>query len=254
MATLENGFVKIYRQMTRWEWYQDANACRIFLHLLITVNYEDNKWQGITIPRGSRITSYEILGKELKLTVQQVRTAINKLKSTGEITSKSTNKYTLLSVVKYNDFQALDIQEQQTNQQATQQMNNNQITNKQQTNNNKERNIKKYNKEKKDKEVKNIYGEFQNVKLTASELEKLKETFGTTKTDKAITFLDEYIAEKNYKSASHYLAIRRWVINAVDTKETKQGYKKDKGLDYLKELYQEEVSKNDTRKEEFDLW
>lgn len=254
MATLENGFIKIYRQMVNWEWYQDLNVFRLFTHLLLTVNYEDKKWQGITIPRGSKVTSLNHLAEETGLSVRQVRVALNKLKMTNEVTSKTTNKYTLISVVKYSDFQ----DNKKTNDKQDDKQNDKRVTNERQTNDKQmttmKEDIKKDKKEKKDKEIKNIYGEFQNVKLTASELEKLKETFGTTKTDKAITFLDEYIAEKNYKSASHYLAIRRWVINAVDTKEPKQGYKKDKGLDYLKELYQEEVLKNDTRKEEFDLW
>ncbi len=217
----DTGFVKIHRQIVNWEWYDDINVFKVFLHLLITVNYEDKKWQGITIPRGSKVTSLSNLAKETKLSVKQVRVALNKLKMTGEVASKVTSKYTLLSIVKYNDFQ----ENKKTNgtqkgkQEDTQMANEGQSEGKQRATTKEYKEIKK---EKKDKEDKNIYGEFQNVKLTASELEKLKETFGTTKTDKAITFLDEYIAEKNYKSASHYLAIRRWVINAVDTKETKQ--------------------------------
>lgn len=68
---------------------------------------------------------------------------------------------------------------------------------------------------------KDIYGEFKRVKLTDEELEKLIKEFGKDKTDKAIKFLDEYIEEKGYKSNSHYLAIRRWVLNAVDEHQEK---------------------------------
>lgn len=71
----------------------------------------------------------------------------------------------------------------------------------------------------KDKECKHTHGEFKNVLLTDKEYEKLKKEF--PETDEAIEFLSAYIAEKGYKSKSHYLAIRRWVINAVKERKGK---------------------------------
>jgi len=68
------------------------------------------------------------------------------------------------------------------------------------------------------KPSKKKYGEYQNVKLTDSEFEKLASDHGEDLRDKAITYLDEYIEEKGYKSKSHNLAIRRWVIDAVKEK------------------------------------
>jgi len=64
-----------------------------------------------------------------------------------------------------------------------------------------------------------IFGSQKNVYLTQDELEKLKGEYKDI-ADEAIDFLSEYIAEKGYKSKSHYLAIRRWVIEAV--KERRQ--------------------------------
>lgn len=73
--------------------------------------------------------------------------------------------------------------------------------------------------EKNRKEKNNIkklsYGEYKNVKLTDEEYRKLATEFGEQKTEQAIAFLDAYIAEKGYKSKSHYLAMRRWVYKAV---------------------------------------
>lgn len=74
---------------------------------------------------------------------------------------------------------------------------------------------------KKKKQSKNKYGEFQNVLLTETEHQKLAEDFGAALREKAISFLDAYIEEKGYKSKSHNLAIRRWVMDAVNEKETK---------------------------------
>ena len=74
----------------------------------------------------------------------------------------------------------------------------------------------------KPKEPKETFGEYRNVRLTQKEKEKLEQEFGVVKTDKAIRYLDEYIEEKHYKSASHYLALRRWVFNAVDERDSRE--------------------------------
>ena len=71
------------------------------------------------------------------------------------------------------------------------------------------------------KSVKHKHGDFQNVLLSDPEFEKLADDFGADLRDKAISFLDAYIEEKGYKSKSHNLAIRRWVIDAVKENETK---------------------------------
>lgn len=77
----------------------------MFLHLLITVNWTDKKWKGQEIKRGSIVSSYEKLATETGLSVMQVRTAIKKLRSTGEITSKSSNKNTVFIVNNYDLYQ-----------------------------------------------------------------------------------------------------------------------------------------------------
>lgn len=73
----------------------------------------------------------------------------------------------------------------------------------------------------KDKDkVKNIYGEYQNVRLTEKELQSLKSSYGDL-TDELITYLDEYIEMKGYKAKSHYLCIKKWVVDAVKSKNNK---------------------------------
>lgn len=66
-------------------------------------------------------------------------------------------------------------------------------------------------------------GEFGNVRLTEEEEKKLIDEYGESLTEKAISFLDEYIEEKGYKANSHYLSIRRWVIDAVKEREPSLG-------------------------------
>lgn len=125
---MDLGFISLHRSLINWEWYDDKNVKLLFIHLLLTVNWEDKVWHGEKISRGSRITSYGVLAKETRLSVQEVRTALKKLKSTGELTIKTTSKYTLINVVNYNKFQDVNFQiNKQSNKRATnkqQQLNN----------------------------------------------------------------------------------------------------------------------------------
>jgi len=99
------GFISINRKILEWEWYSDNNVKSLFIHCLIKANFKEKSWRGHKIKRGQFITSYSTLSKELGLSVQQVRTSFEKLKATKELTSKATNKNTLVTVVKYNDYQ-----------------------------------------------------------------------------------------------------------------------------------------------------
>jgi|TARA_R110000764_G_scaffold133791_1_gene221842 hypothetical protein len=102
------GWIKLHRDFTKFEWYQDANTMRVFLHLLITANHKDAKWQGNTINRGQLITSHGNLANDLGLSIQNVRTSLSKLKKSGNVTVKSTSKFTLLSVCNYDTYQSQD--------------------------------------------------------------------------------------------------------------------------------------------------
>jgi len=100
-----HGFVKIYRSIKNWGWYKDANTARVFIHCLISANFEDKEWMGRKIPRGSFVTSIKNLSKELKISVDKVRTAIEHLKITNEITCKGTSRYSVITVNKFNAYQ-----------------------------------------------------------------------------------------------------------------------------------------------------
>ena len=108
-------WIKIDRNILHWGWYQDANTMRVFLHLLLTANVKPHKFMGVTIGRGEVATSYTKLAETLEISIQNARTAISHLKSTGEITVKPHPKFTVISIVNYASYQA----NQQANQQAT---------------------------------------------------------------------------------------------------------------------------------------
>ena len=102
---LENGFVKLHRSLLKWEWYDDPNTMRLFVHLLLTVSIETSKWHGETIKRGERIVSYPALSKELHISIRSIRTALDHLKTTGEVTVRKKPKYSIVTIQNYERFQ-----------------------------------------------------------------------------------------------------------------------------------------------------
>ena len=96
------GYIKLFRQIVDWEWYDDLPTCRLFIHLLLKANYAERNWHGQKIERGSCITSYASLASETGLSPER---ALKNLTKTGEIKRITTNKNTVICVAKYADFQ-----------------------------------------------------------------------------------------------------------------------------------------------------
>ena len=214
------GYVKLYRKLESWEWYTDIPTKVLFLHCLLRANHKPNKWRGMTIEAGSFVTSYSKLSSETGLSVREVRTSLNRLKSTSEVTHETTSEFSVINVVKWADYQGYDDESDKVidtpnDNQATSER---QANDKRTTTNKNDKNIK--NEKNKEKSTRSPipFGTYGNVKLTQDEYEKL----GNDR-DIYVQFLDDYIEEKGYKSKNHNLAIQRWVIKAIEERNMKNG-------------------------------
>lgn len=117
-------WIKIFRELLQWEWFQKAEMVQLFIYLLLKASCADKQWQGITVKRGQLVTSNATIRQDLRLSEQQIRTCIKRLISTGEITYKSTNRYVVITICNYDKYQETgnSINEQnneQTNNQPT---------------------------------------------------------------------------------------------------------------------------------------
>lgn len=109
-------WIKIFTKFLNWEWYKDQNTKALFIHCLLKANWKDGKFEGHDIPRGSFVTGRKKLAQELGLSEQEIRTALKHLISTKELTIKKTNKFSIISIVKFEIYQQVN---QQINQQLT---------------------------------------------------------------------------------------------------------------------------------------
>ena len=102
---MEDAWIKLYAKFLKWEWFQNSYMVHLFLYLLLEANYEDKKWMGRTIYRGQLVTSISRLSDATGLSIKQIRTCLDRLQQTGEITKKSTNKWTIITVSNYESYQ-----------------------------------------------------------------------------------------------------------------------------------------------------
>ncbi len=123
MYLKEIGFLKLDRKIMSWRWYKNTNTFRLFIHLLLCANFEKGEFEEHTIERGQVVTGLYALSCATGLSVQAIRTALKHLKSTNDITIKTTTKYSIITIVNYEYFQdatsTLTNEEQTSNKQAT---------------------------------------------------------------------------------------------------------------------------------------
>ena len=110
---MENGWIKIYRKFQDWEWYSDSQAVHLFLHLLLSANIKDKKWKGKNIYRGEFISSVKSLSEATGIPTISVRRKLKILQESGVILIKTTNRFSDITICKYDDYQT----NEQTNEQ-----------------------------------------------------------------------------------------------------------------------------------------
>lgn len=92
-------WIKLYRKICDWQWYQDAKMVHLFVHLMLKASIMkgsdlSDSWQ--------LCTSLRILSKETGLSLQNIRTCIGKLQRTGEITFRTLPTHLQSVITIYN--------------------------------------------------------------------------------------------------------------------------------------------------------
>jgi len=129
---MHRGYIKLWRKIEDWEWFDDPITLWFFIRLMFMANWKTKKWHGFTIKPGQFISSIEHLrfeykehGKKKRLGSQMVRTIVKRLSSTCELTCQPTNAFTLFSIVNWKKYQS-----EETSQLTSQLTNGQQTTNK----------------------------------------------------------------------------------------------------------------------------
>lgn len=126
---MQRGYIKIWRKLEDSGLIQMHGTLSLFMVMLFRAAYKPSKIGLVEVDRGQLIAGRFQLCEWAGLSEQSVRTSLKHLHDMEILTSKSTNKFTIYTIVNYGQYQDSD---DATNQQTNQQLTNNQPTTNQQ--------------------------------------------------------------------------------------------------------------------------
>ena len=127
---MHRGYIKIWRKISDSGLFQLHGAFVMFVYMLTEATHKPTRFGTVDLQRGQLCTGRHKLAAAIGLTEQKARTCLDHLHELEMITSESTNKYTIYTIVNYNNYQGFELE-----QPADQPTDNQQVTNKQPTDN-----------------------------------------------------------------------------------------------------------------------
>jgi hypothetical protein len=96
--------IPLHSKIVDWEWFKEPTVLQVFIYCLINAQRKESKIMGHIIERGSFRTTLKDISEATNLSNQQTRTVIEKLKSTNNIGVKTTNKFTIITICNYDNY------------------------------------------------------------------------------------------------------------------------------------------------------
>lgn len=107
---ITNGYIKIYRKLLQWEWWDDPIMLKAWIYILLTATHKDIRWMGVIIPRGCFVTTQRKLANELGVSRRTVQKTIKRLEKCGNISTKVNHDHTIIIVCNYDSYQSEDFE------------------------------------------------------------------------------------------------------------------------------------------------
>lgn len=118
------GYIKLWRKTLESSVWGNPSIFRLWAWCLMKATYKQItmqvNWRTVTLDPGQFIFGRLQASKETGLSQQTVRTCLQALKSTSNITTKSTNRFTIITIINWDSYQT---EENEINQQINQQTN-----------------------------------------------------------------------------------------------------------------------------------
>ena len=200
---METGYIKLWRKIREsdlWPVNRQYTPLERWIDLVLSANGRDNKWHGILIKRGMFATSQRELSKRWKLSLGGINFFLNALKTEHRIELKTSGGFTLITILKYNDFNPL-------NERPTEQRLNTNRTATETTN--KDNEVNKDNKE-------YIH---EHLKITETEYNQLKEKFSLKDVKLECAKANDWLANSNKRYKDFPAFMRNWLRKAPSVKD-----------------------------------
>jgi hypothetical protein len=233
---MASGWVKVDRNIREsrlWNRKEPYDFRSAYIDLMLEANFKESyiptNHGCVHVNRGQAFISVINLAKKWQWSRNKVYRFLRTLCDTQLVTLDGTPDGTLVTLLEYDVSEFCDTTDGTQN--GTTDGTTNDTTDGT-TDGTHHKNIKKNKKERnKEKELtekeKLTFGETSNVYLTEDEYNKLVAEQGKASTDNAINYLGYYKIEKNYKTRSDYLTIKRWVMDAANKNQKTEPQKID---------------------------
>jgi hypothetical protein len=191
---MTDGYIKLWRKVLDGDMLKNHKLWVFWTWCLLKASYRDYKltvgFQEIKLEPGQFIFGLKAASKETKLSIQNIRYCLGSLRGSGNLTIKTTNKYSVLTIINWESYQGNGIENNNQN--------NKQVRNKRQTSNNKQED-----KESKEEEKEN------NTYVLSKKFEAIEKSFSEQELKCKQDFLD-YWTERNENGTKE-----RWQFEKV---------------------------------------
>jgi len=121
-----SGFIKLHRQIKQNTLWRDPLASYLFIHLLLSASFETTKYQlrngqEIILNPGELITGRNKLYSETGINPNQIYRILCRLQTAQQINIKTTTKYSVITIVKWAEYQMKETKPTAKRQQIAQQ-------------------------------------------------------------------------------------------------------------------------------------
>jgi hypothetical protein len=232
------GWIKLHRKILCSDIFQNEKLFKVFMYCLLKATHSDHEIkvgrQKVKLTPGQFVFGRKKAALELDMKESSARDYFEILKEDNVITIKSTNKYSVITVVNWDIYQS---KEEEADSKSDSKSDNKATAERQQIDTNKNGNKGKNEKN----EIKKIkYAE--SVSMLEDEFKKLVEQFGEIGTRERIENLNLYKGSTGKKYKNDYLTILSWERKNVKS----NGYKGQS-----KQSWQQMTEKTDRDKEMF---
>jgi hypothetical protein len=108
----QQGWIKLYRSTLENGWLMNHKLWVFWCYCLLKASHKSHKViigsQEIELLPGQFVFGRKVASKETGLSQQSIRTCVHNLKTLKNITIKSTNKYSIITIVNWGHYQNSD--------------------------------------------------------------------------------------------------------------------------------------------------
>ena len=128
-----NGWIRLDRRIMESFVWDDSEALKLWLYLLMGAATEDKtavfNGKPLSLKRGQIVFGLNAASARLGISVRRLRTTIKRLENCHQIDKQNYSKYSIISITNYCKYQDSDKQTTSKRQSKRQQLNNKQINN-----------------------------------------------------------------------------------------------------------------------------